>query len=423
MGQQGKTAVSIIGNKWCINKKIINAGSHAEGLLMNVRMVNSVFEDRGDRMPAQFGDFNPDKNTDTFISKISEYVAYGVNAFTISLQGGAPDYEGAINSAFESDGSLREEYMNRVAKVIKAADQNSAIIILSCFYQRQHSYSSALSGKESIMKALANTVKWIKNNDFRNVVLEVSNEYRHGGYLNWKDGKWIISKKGQLELLTLAKSLDPDLLVSTSGMGEGQMDESLVKSVDFITIHFNTTSLDNYVRKINKIKEAGKPVLCNEDDKTGQDGASALMLSVLNGCGWGYMNNRQNQYMPLRFEGYIDDTIVYKMMKRSITPGLSLDKNSLTQPSIIITYPNDGDVFKFGQAINIKFSYLFADKTEKRIIHLFTNNKEAGITGTGQNQFCLNLREKGIIYLNMVVTDEKGKEILRSRKVDIIIKD
>ena len=332
MGQPSKTSVSIIGSNWYINNEIINAGSSAEGLLMNVRMVNSVFEDRGDRMPVQFGNFNTDKNTEAFISKISEYVFYGVNAFTISLQGGAPGYEGAINSAFDSDGSLRKEYMNRVKKVIKAADQNSAIIILSCFYQRQHSYPSALNGRDAIMKALGNTVKWIKNNNFRNVILEVSNEYRHGGYLNWKDGKWIVSKKGQLELLTLAKSLDPDLLVSTSGMGEGQMDESLVKSVDFITIHFNTTSLDNYVRKINKIKESGKPVLCNEDDKTGREGANALIYSVLNGCGWGYMNNRQNQYMPFRFEGYIDDTIVYNMMKKSITPGLSLDKNSLTQP-------------------------------------------------------------------------------------------
>jgi hypothetical protein len=66
----------------------------AEGLLMNVRMVNAVFEDRS--RP----EFDPDANTDEFIAQIPDYVAHGVRAFTVCLQGGMPGYEGR-RSAFE----------------------------------------------------------------------------------------------------------------------------------------------------------------------------------------------------------------------------------------------------------------------------------------------------------------------------------
>ena len=50
-----------------------------------------------------------------------DYVAGGVRAFTIGLQGGMPGYEGAVNSAFNPDGSLRDAYLERVRRVIDAA--------------------------------------------------------------------------------------------------------------------------------------------------------------------------------------------------------------------------------------------------------------------------------------------------------------
>jgi hypothetical protein len=59
-------------------------------------------------------------------AKIPEYVANGVNAFTISLQGGTPGYEGAINTAFDANGSTRKAYLQRVEKVIWACDENHA---------------------------------------------------------------------------------------------------------------------------------------------------------------------------------------------------------------------------------------------------------------------------------------------------------
>src|SRR4030095_12177188 len=98
---------------------------------MNTRMVNATFEDR------QRADFDADANTTAFIARIPEYSAQGVRAFTLNLQGGMPGYEGAINSAFESDGALRAPYLARVQRVIEACDRHGVAVILGCFYQRQ----------------------------------------------------------------------------------------------------------------------------------------------------------------------------------------------------------------------------------------------------------------------------------------------
>ena len=272
-GQSIKTKVTICQNLWYVNDVVINKGTPAEGLLLNVRMVNSVFEDRGHKISEIIKDFDPIQNTEKFVEKVPEYVKSGVNAFTISLQGGHPGYEGAINTAFKPDGKIRKEYLNRVEKIIKTCDENHAVVILSCFYQRQHSHFSALSSKESIKSALINTVKWITKKKFQNVILEISNEYRHGGYSNWGDGKWIRSQEGQIELLKIAKQMNPEILISTSGMGSGTIEQAIIDASDYILLHFNNTPVNEYKSKIGELKKYGKPIVCNEDDKTHQAGA------------------------------------------------------------------------------------------------------------------------------------------------------
>jgi hypothetical protein len=90
----GRTRLSLVGDRWHLNGRVTYPGAKAEGLLMNVRMVSATFEDRNR------SDFNPDANTDRFLAKLPEYVAHGVCAFTLCLQGGMPGCEGALNSAF-----------------------------------------------------------------------------------------------------------------------------------------------------------------------------------------------------------------------------------------------------------------------------------------------------------------------------------
>ena len=100
---------------------------------------------------------------------------------------------------------------------------------------------------------------------------------------------------------------EPDLLVSTSGLGHGRMNDRVAKEVDFILIHFNGTKVEDIPKRINALKKYNKPIVCNEDDKIGEEAALALRASVKNACSWGFMYNKLNQYEPFEFNGYHDD--------------------------------------------------------------------------------------------------------------------
>ncbi|MEX2567797.1 MAG: hypothetical protein WD431_17755 [Cyclobacteriaceae bacterium] len=412
------TRLSIKGDQWYINGEITNPGSPAAGLLMNVRMVNAVFEDRGEGWKKQVDTFDPEENTQNFINHIPEYVDLGVNAFVISLQGGLPGYEGAINTAFEPDGKLRKDYMERVAKVIRAADQQEAVIILTCFYQRQRDHEFALESKQAIIEAVRNSAAWIAKEGFSNVLLEIANEYPHGGYRGWPDSEWLVSEAGQIELMEAAKAAHPDLLVSTSGLGHGRFPEALVTAADFLLIHFNNTALEDYAEKINPLKKYGKPIVCNEDDKIGKEGAAALAYSVLNGAGWGFMESGVNQDIPFEFGGEKDDPEVYKMFKNMSTPGFQLDKELLEQPSITITYPNDGSVFMEGNPLTVQFSHLFQDTSLSSKMVLMVNDKQIPVEDK-QKKLEWKPEAAGPYYLRMVVYDGEGELMYQSAPVDI----
>src|SRR6185503_18177044 len=88
-------------DRWTIDGRPTYPGAEAEGLLLNVRMVNAVFED------PNRPDIDPVANTARFLAAVPDYLDYGIRAFTLSLQGGDPGYDAAVNSAVAPDGSLK----------------------------------------------------------------------------------------------------------------------------------------------------------------------------------------------------------------------------------------------------------------------------------------------------------------------------
>lgn len=299
----GETTVSIDGTKWQINGRITYPDTAAKGLLMNVRMVNSTFEDKKRK------DFDSDENTGRFISKVPEYYSCGVRAFTLNLQGGFPGYEGAVNSAFRPDGTLRKKYLGRINRIIEECDKHSMVIILGLFYQRQ---DQILSDERAVKGAVVNAVNWINDSGFTNVVIEIANEYDHGGF----DHDIIKTAKGEVELIRLVKKTSPGLLVSASGLGHGRMNDLIAKEADFILIHFNGTKVKDIPGRISGLKKYNKPIVCNEDDKVGDEAGLALQECVNNGCSWGFMHKKLNQYEPFEFNGCKDDPEVYDRFKQ-----------------------------------------------------------------------------------------------------------
>ncbi len=301
-----RTRVSIRDGRWFLNDELTYPGARAEGLLMNVRMVNAVFEDRNR------AEFDPNANTDEFIASISDYVAHGARAFTICLQGGMPGYEGAVNSAFAPDGSLRESYMQRVRRVIEACDRNGAVVILGCYYQRQ---DQVLKDEAAVRAGVVNVVKWIVESGFTNVVLEIANEFDHSGF----NHRLLKTPEGVVELANLAKRTSPALLVSVSGLGHGRLPDNVAQASDFLLIHFNGTPVNDIPARIAALRKFGKPIVCNEDEKVGAEGAKACELSVANGASWGFMHVEVNQHHPFAFRGAADDPEVYAAIRRMTT--------------------------------------------------------------------------------------------------------
>jgi len=302
-----RTRISIQNGKWQINRSVTYRGTAAEGLLMNVRMVNAVFEDRNKP------DFDAEANTDRFVANIPSYIEHGVRAFTLCLQGGFPGYEGAVNSAFNPDGSLRESYLRRVRRVIEACDKHGAAVILGCYYQRQ---DQILRDDQAVQAGLVNVMSWIRECGFTNVVVEVANEFGHGGF----DRPILRSSQGIAALIGTGKEAAPDILISASGAGGGELDREVARASDFLLIHFNNTPIRDMPARIAALKTWNKPIVCNEDDKSGREGAQAADTCVRNGVSWGLMVEGRNQHFPFTFGGASDDLEVYAKLKELTSP-------------------------------------------------------------------------------------------------------
>lgn len=300
-GFQPQTAVSIEGSSFKINGFLTYEGldQEAHGLLMNVRMVNAVFDDENPETRPE--GFDPEANTLAFIDAMDEYGSKGILAFTLNLQGGMPGYEGAVNSAFNPDGSLKPAYMNRVSRVIEAADKKGMVIIVGFFYQRQ---DQVLRDEDAVRTATVNAASWLRDKGYTNILVEIANEYKISGF----DHPIIRSEEGEVELMSLVRSVAPGIPVSTAGMGDARFHPDLAEAADYILLHGNTSDPEDYPEKIKAVSGYGKPVIFNEDwcfsdDTRGvYDAVEKMKAAFKNGASWGIMNQKRNQTWPFIYE-------------------------------------------------------------------------------------------------------------------------
>ena len=94
------TSVTIQDDAWLINGAPTYRGREyqghkIEGLLLNSRMANALFNDTNEltRVLWKYPDtdaWDPDRNTSEFISTLPEYRNRGLLAVTVNLQGASP---------------------------------------------------------------------------------------------------------------------------------------------------------------------------------------------------------------------------------------------------------------------------------------------------------------------------------------------
>jgi hypothetical protein len=275
-----KTVVSIVGDSFHINGQPTYAGREwrghrIEGLLMNSRMVQGIFDDRNAATVARWaypdtGKWDAERNTREFIAAMPEWKKHGLLAFTINLQGGSPEgYSKAQpweNSAFEPDGTLRADYTARLARILDRADELGMVAIVGYFYFGQ---DERLRDEAAVLRATDEATKWLLDGGWRNVLVEVNNEcdaaYDHP----------ILKPARVHELIGRVKAVKSSdgrrLLASTSFKGSKVPTENIVRASDFLLLHGNGAKepqrIVDLVRRTRAVPGyRAMPVLFNEDD-------------------------------------------------------------------------------------------------------------------------------------------------------------
>ena len=275
-----RTAVAIVGDSFHINGVPTYSGREwrghkIEGLLMNSRMVQGIFDDRNPATAARWAypdtaKWDPERNTREFIAAMPEWKNHGLLAFTINLQGGSPEGYSAAqpweNSAFNSDGSLRADYLTRLAHILDRADELGMVAIIGYFYFGQ---DQRLADEAAVLRATDEATKWLLGGGWRNVLVEVNNECNVAAYDH------AILKPDRIhELIGRVRKTQHDgrsLPTGTSYGGGAIPRENVVRASDFLLLHGNGVKDPKRIAEMVRQTRAvpgyrAMPILFNEDD-------------------------------------------------------------------------------------------------------------------------------------------------------------
>jgi hypothetical protein len=181
---------SVKGDKTYLNSK--------EFLLKGLRLSNAMISDRA---------------VNELISYLDTFACYGLNSFSVYFQGSRfGDIKG-----YNEDATLDPVYSARMARLIDAADKKGFVVLVGCLYW---STSAARwdnwTQKEANM-AVANTVDWLRKNNFRNVFIDVDNE---GMAQN-------SAKIDDRELVMAGKKVDSTFFIATNFKGNSPPEADL----------------------------------------------------------------------------------------------------------------------------------------------------------------------------------------------------
>ena len=183
-----KTAVSIQGRAFHINGRPTYEGRtwrghRIEGLLMNSRMVQATFDDLNAETRSMWaypdGPWDAERNVRDFLAAMPEWRAHGLLAFTVNLQGGSPrsyqrdNDQPWHNSTFTADGSMRPEYLDRMARVLDRADALGMAPMVGLLYFGQ---DRRLTGEAAVVRAVENATDWLCDRGYGHVLVEIGNE-------------------------------------------------------------------------------------------------------------------------------------------------------------------------------------------------------------------------------------------------------
>lgn len=283
-------------------------GVDIEGMLMNSRMVQGIFDDMNPETRERWaypdtGVWDPDRNTREFIEAMPLWRAHGVIAFTLNCQGGNPQgyskHQPWHNSLFLSDGSMDPSYLGRLQLILDAADRLGMVVILGYFYFGQ---DQRLVDEAAVIRATDNMTKWLHERRYRNILIEVCNESTASGYHHP-----ILRTDRVAELIERIRSVSGNghhFLTSVSMTPGGVPTESIAEAADFHLLHGNKAKnpmdiRDRLILPTRALKSyGGEPIVINEDDHFNFDRyPNNMVIAIENGASWGYLETGASDYV------------------------------------------------------------------------------------------------------------------------------
>jgi hypothetical protein len=311
------TTLSIRGEDFLIDGQLANRGRlldgiPLDGLLVNSRMINGIFDDLNPETRQQWaypdtGTWDPDRNTAEFLAAMPQWRHDGLDCFTLGVQGGSPQgyshHQPWDSGGYNPDGSLRPEFFERLRLILDEADRLGFVVILDLFYQGQE---MRLVDDDAVKRAVVETVEFVLDGGWENVAIEIANEcnipheYQHSRLMRGENVH---------QLIALAKSVERDgrrLLVSSSFVDAGMVPEwnapapwitpEVIEVADFALFHGNGSA---YPARLSEMAEQTRrlpgyrpmPLVINEDDHFDFDQDDNHMKAALRDhMSWGYFD-------------------------------------------------------------------------------------------------------------------------------------
>ena len=197
-----------------------------------------------------------DAKVDELIDNLDTFKQYGINSVSVFFMGSRfGDIKG-----YNPDATLNPVYRDRMGRIIEAADARGMVVLVGCFYWSTSSAKEDLGswGQAEANAAVANTVQWLSDNNYRNVMVDIDNEgmaYRAKGW-------------SMQQIITAGHQVDPTIMLGNNTPGNTSTNE------DF-NCHFGP-------------KEADKPYFDSESTPNGYWGTYSKQ--DYNSSGGGFYN-------------------------------------------------------------------------------------------------------------------------------------
>ncbi len=302
-----RTTIAIDGDRFLIDGRPTYAGRtwrgmRIEGLLMNSRMVQGIFDDLNPETRTRWaypdtGRWDAERNTREFIAAMPEWRRHGLLSFTLNLQGGSPQGYSQDqpwhNNAFNPDGSLRGDYLGRLERILDRADDLGMAPIVGYFYFGQ---DQRLENDNAVRRGVREATTWLLTKGYTNVLVEIANECD-----NRKYEQPLIQAPRVHELMELAKSIMVDgrrLPISVSFNGGSIPTPAVVSVADYLLLHGNGVRepdrIAQMVQETRTLAGGRKvPILFNEDDHFDFDKPrNHCIAAVGQYASWGYFDFR-----------------------------------------------------------------------------------------------------------------------------------